>query len=91
MLVTPCRFDGVAAGIPEQLRVVVRVRVDEARRDDETRRVDDLGRVLVDRADGNDAPVADADVGAPRRRARAVDEQAAADQRVEHPDPPEQK
>ena len=39
-VVTPWKHDGVSAGIPEDLRVVVRVDVDEARRDDLPGRVE---------------------------------------------------
>jgi hypothetical protein len=76
-------------GVPEQLRVVVGVGVDEAGRDDLAGRVDDLGRVLGDVADGDDAAVTNADVGAPRGRAGAVDHRAAADHDVEHAAPPQ--
>ena len=62
-------------GIPEQLRVVVRVRVDETRSDDETVGVDDLVRALVG-VHRHHAPVAHPDVGAARGRARAVDDRA---------------
>ena len=56
--------------VPQQLRVVVRVQVDEAGRDHEIGRVDRARRALVDVADLDDAAVADADVGALRRRRR---------------------
>ena len=63
--------------------VGVGVDVDEAWRDDEPGRVDALARVaLRDRADGRDASVLDGDVGAPRRRAGAIDDLAAGDHEV---------
>ena len=46
--------------VPEQLRVVVRVRVDDAGRDHEAAGVDRLGRVVGHVADLDDAAVADA-------------------------------
>ena len=50
--------------VPEHLRVVVRVDVDEAGRDDLAVGVDRARRGLVDVADRDDASVADADVAA---------------------------
>jgi hypothetical protein len=70
--------------VPEQLRVVVRVRVDEAGCNDESVRVDRDRGVLGDRADRHDAAVADPDVGPTGRRAGPVYEHPASDQRVEH-------
>ena len=49
--------------VPQQLGVVVRVQVDEPGRHDEIGRVDRAGRALVDLADRDDTPVADAHVG----------------------------
>ena len=64
--------------------VGVGVDVDEAGRDDEPGRVDAVGAVSRrDLANRLDASALDADVGAPRRRARAVDDQAAGDDDVE--------
>ena len=75
-------------GIPMELRVVVRVRVDEARCEHETVAVDGGGRgVAGERArfgDGGDAVAADTDVGRPGGRARAVDEGRSDDLDVEH-------
>ena len=60
-----------AVGLEGELRVVVRVRVDDARRHHLAGGVDHPGALArVDEADGGDAPVADADVG--RRRGRPV-------------------
>ena len=63
-VVTPCMLDGLAVGSHMQLCVVVRVGVDEARRDDAAGGVGDplaAGSSIV--ADGDDPPVLDADVG----------------------------
>ncbi len=73
-------------GVPHQLCVVVRVGVDEARRDDAAGGVGDPLRGLVDLADGDDPPVLDADVGLDARCAGAVDDGAALDDLVEHAD-----
>jgi hypothetical protein len=64
----------IEEGIPEHLRVGVRVGVDEAGRDDRTARVDlgfAVGREI--RADFDDAVVTNANVGAHSRRAGSVD------------------
>ena len=71
--------------IPEQLRVVVGVRIDEPRSDDLPRAVDDLARGVVDLPHRHDAAVGDPDVTRPSRCAGAVHEGAAAQQDVEHP------
>ena len=69
--------------VPEHLRVHVRVRVDEPRRDDVTFGVD-VGRPpLLDAADPRDSPVDDADVGTERSQAGAVDHHAVANDGVE--------
>ena len=70
--------------IPEHLGVVVRVDVDEARRDDEAVGVDGARRGLVDLADRDDAPVAYADVSTAACRSGAVDDAATADEQVQH-------
>ena len=59
--------------VPQDLRVVVRVDVDEPRRDDAARRVD-LARRGHAVADLDDPAVGDTDVGAPRRRPGPVDD-----------------
>ncbi len=69
--------------VPEQLRVVVRVQVDESRRDDEAVGVDRARRGVVDIADLDDASAHDRDVGAPRRGARPVHHGAVLDEEVE--------
>ena len=65
--------------VPPHRRVVVRVAVDEAGRDDRAAGVDLGLAVAVEiRADFDDDPIADAHVGTRRRSTRAVDERAAA-------------
>ena len=83
-VVTPCKRRRRQRGVPEHLRVVVRVDVDEARRDDLALGVDRARRLLVDVADRRDPAVADSDVGDPAGRTRAVDDRATADDHVEH-------
>ncbi len=69
---------------PEQVVVVVGVRVDEAGRDHQARHVDPGVRGGVRQiADGGDAVAAHAQVGAPSRGVAAVDEGAAHEQQVE--------
>src|SRR5262249_37132217 len=71
-----------AEAIPEHLRVVVRVDVDEARRDDLPGRVNGLARGSRWRADRDQAAVPDPEVAAESRRAGAVDERASDDPQV---------
>ena len=71
-------------GIPHELRVVVRVRVDEAGSDDVAGGVDLSGGFVVDRADRDDPPVTNADVGDAPGRPGAVDDGSASDDFVEH-------
>ena len=72
-----------AVGIPEELRVVVGVQVDEARRHDQAAGVDHLvGLVGADLADLGDHAVLDPDVAAKARQAAAVDDHAAANHAV---------
>jgi hypothetical protein len=76
--------------IPEQLRVVVRVRIDEAGTHNETARVERDLCILDEHARGNDrndASVAHADVAGIARRSRAVDDGRPDDAMVEHADP----
>src|SRR6185503_11961141 len=73
-----------AVRIPEELRVVVRVQVDEARRHDQAAGVDHLvGIVGAQLADLGDHPVLDAKVALEARQPAAVDDHAAADHAVE--------
>ena len=71
-------------GIPHQLRVVVRVDVDDTGSDDQAVTVEGAARGLVGVADADDAAVADADVGAVAGPARAIDDLAIAQQKVQH-------
>ena len=72
-------------GVPEELRVVVRVRVDEPGRDHEAgRRRSRRWRRSSIVADGDDAPVGDPDVGDHARAPGAVDHGRALDDLVEH-------
>ncbi len=75
---------GARGGVPHELRVVVRVRVDEPGGDNAPAGVDLACRVVVDLPDRDDATVSDPDVGDDARRARAVDDGAAFDDFVEH-------
>ena len=89
------RGDAVHGGrrrlrVPEQLRVVVGVGVDEAGGDDEAVGVDRLGGGLGDAAgvaDGDDPSVPGSHVGPAAGGPGAVDERAALDQVVEHRPP----
>ena len=68
-------------GVPEDLRVVVRVDVDEAGCDDVPARVE-LPLAVEVGADGRDLAVRDRDVGARAGRARAVDDGATLDDEI---------
>ncbi len=72
-------------GIPEQLGVVVRVQIDEARRERLPLRVNGFRCLFVDVPNRDDAPVLDPNVAATDGRACAVDDLGVADQQVEHP------
>ena len=65
-----------------ELRVVVRVDVDESGCHEQAVGVDDPRGASVEPTDPGDAAVADRDVGGARRRAGAVDDRPAADQEV---------
>ena len=77
----------VEPGVDEDGPVRVPVRVDEARRDHPAVDIEDaLDLRRIDRAevpDGQDPVAEHADIGSPRRRARAVDDGPAAEQQVE--------
>ena len=83
-MVTPCTLEGEAERVPEELRVVVRVGVDDTGRHHEPGGVELGGRRLVDLADGDDAAVPDPDVGQAAGLPGAVDERAGSDDVVEH-------
>ena len=73
--------------IPRELRVVVRVDVDEPRRDHEASCVDPASRRLRPSADRHDPAVPDPDVGSPSDPPGAVDDGAARYEEIEHVPP----
>ena len=75
---------GGGQGVPEELRVVVRVRVDHAGHHREPAGVELGGPLLVDLPDGDDPAVADADVGQAAGFPGPVDDRAGSDDVVEH-------
>ena len=83
-VVTPCPDDGSSRVVPRGLAVVVGVDVDEARRDERAVGVD-LAVAPRRRPSPTSTmrPSLIGDVGRARRRARAVDDRAAADHEVE--------
>ena len=81
-VVTPCQQDGVHETVPRDLCVVVRVDVDESRRDDQSADVDDAPRRAVEPSDRDDAPVRDREIAGCRRRAAAVADRPAAQDHV---------
>jgi len=75
----------LARPAPAQLRVVVRMRIDETRSDQLSISVDRLSRRLVGFPDGHNASLADTHVSRPRIGARAVSRQATCSAaRVDH-------
>ena len=76
-------------GIPEELRVVVRVRIDEAGAHDESVGIDRVTGGFGDLAHRHDAAVTQRDVADEAGLARAIDDRGALDQMVEHRTPPE--
>src|SRR5262249_56453735 len=70
--------------IPRRLAVVVRVDVDPAGRDDQPARVDLATALAGDVPGGGDAIAVDRDVAGARRRARAVDDGAPAQDEIVH-------
>ena len=75
---------GGGQGVPEELRVVVRVRVDDTGDHGEPAGVELGGPGLVDLPDGDDPAVADPDVGQAAGFPGAVDDRAGSDDVVEH-------
>ena len=71
-------------GIPEQLRVVVGVQVDEARGQRLALGVNGFGGEIIGFADRDDPAVGDTDVTVTGGRTGAVDDLRVADQQVEH-------
>jgi hypothetical protein len=80
--VTPCHKERADRRVPADLRVVMRVRVDKAGRDDETVGIDGLRRPIGDPADFGDPAVLDRHIGLAPGRAGAVDHGAVLDQQV---------
>ena len=68
--------------IPANLRVVVRMRIDEARRDDQFAGVDGALRAVADLADFRDRSILDRDIRANARSAGAVDHGAVFDYEI---------
>ena len=71
-------------GIPEQLGVIVGVKVDKSGRDNRPGRVDDaLGGVARKPPDFGDLAVLDPEIGAEPRHPRSIDNQSISDDRIE--------
>src|SRR5262249_18472757 len=82
---------GRHAAIPHRLAIIVSVDIDETRRDQLAPRIEFVGAVFHDRADGRDAAAFDADIGLDRRASRAIDYATAPNDEVEfccHRTPP---
>ena len=71
-----------AERIPGDLRVEVRVDVDEPRRHDLALGIELARAAILDRADGGDAVAVDRDVADPAGRARAVDDETVANDEI---------
>ena len=78
---------GAQGRIPEQLRVVVGVQVDEARRHHQAVSLNGHVRLVVHRADLDDAPIDNAHVPLRAGSAAAVDHVTAVNQKIEHASP----
>ena len=78
----PCQHDDVPSGIPRELRVEVRVDVDEARCHREAVGVDGARAAATDPADFDDAVALDRDVAGERVGSGAVDDRSALDHQV---------
>src|SRR5262249_1483208 len=70
--------------VPEELAVVVRVQVDEARREGKAAGVDFRRATLGGSADGRDFPARHGEVAAAGRRTGAVDEEGVTNDEVGH-------
>ena len=89
---TENRGDSVQGGwrhrcVPHDVRVVVGVDIDEARRYHQAGRVNGAVRSLARLlrvSDENDPPTSDADIALPRRPTSSVDDRPAGDQQVKH-------
>ena len=78
------REGGLGIAIPEELRIKVRVRIDEAGRDDLAFGVDFLAALFRDPPDFRDAVSAERDVGVVGRHAGAIDHTAIPDHQIVH-------
>ena len=79
---------GRAELVPERLRVVVRVQIDDPRRDEEPIGIDGRGRRAPDLPDLHDRPVLDRHVGPIARKSRPVDDHPVPDHEVVRHDVP---
>src|SRR6266436_9565524 len=70
--------------VPGDLRVVMRVQVDDARHQRQPPGIEDLGRVLSDLADSGDASVPNCDIGTDRVVPEPIGYCCAADHEVMH-------
>src|SRR5688572_21078119 len=84
MYVRRCRIR-----IPEELRVVVRMRIDEAGTQDEPVGVDRAAGGFIDITHGDDASISHPEIADEAGLTRAVDDRGSLDQMVEHRTPPE--
>jgi hypothetical protein len=75
---------GLSQAIPDKLRIVVGVGIDEAGRHHQAAGFDDLAGVFCHRAHCDDPPIADSHVAAETGRAAAVADQAASDHQIKH-------
>src|SRR5215831_14500425 len=83
-VVTPSEGDGERGRVPGDLRVVMRVQVDDARHQREPAGIDDLGRVLADLADPGDPAILHCNVSADRIMPQSIHHGGAADHEVMH-------
>ncbi len=72
-----------AQWIPGDLGIHMGVAVDEARRDDQSIRIDGASGHRLDAADLDDLAIGDAHVGREAGLARAIDDRAATDHQIE--------
>ncbi|MNN69629.1 hypothetical protein D3C81_1854350 [compost metagenome] len=70
--------------VADHFQIIMRMHINEARCQRQPTRVDDLRRVAIALADGDDAAVADGDVAVNAGLVAAVENQGVADQNVMH-------
>ena len=68
--------------IPADLRIIVRMNIDETRCDDVALRIDDGSRIAFNLADLRNQPIADRKVRGAAWRARAVDDETVTDNQI---------